>query len=185
MARIHGRHARMLVAMSAAAVAGGLLTGSVSAQPELTSYAPITERLAFDGAVSMTVTQHLDGLDPQEVEIADATHLTVSEVTIQPGGIFPWHTHPATVLVGIKEGDFVFVLAEDCVEREYAAGSALVDPGDTVHTAYNPSEDIETVVVATFLGAPAEGDLTLPVDANEAAALDERCGIETPGAHAH
>jgi quercetin dioxygenase-like cupin family protein len=133
----------------------------------------------------MTVIQRLDGLDPQEVEIADATHLMVLEVTIQPGGTFSWHTHPATVLVGIKEGDFVFVLGEDCVEQEYAAGSALVDPRDTVHTAYNPSEDTETVVVATFLGAPTEGDLMLPIDEDEAAALDERCGIETPAAHAH
>jgi quercetin dioxygenase-like cupin family protein len=184
MTRINGKHARTLAAMSAAAIAGGLLTSSVSAQPELTSYAPVTERLTFDGAVSMTVNQRLDGLDPQEVEIADATHLVITEFTIQPGGVFPWHTHPATVLIGINEGDFVFVFAEDCVQREYAAGSALVDPGDTVHTAYNPSEDSETVVVGTFLGAPAEGDLTLPVDEDEAAALDERCGIETPGAHA-
>jgi hypothetical protein len=39
--------------------------------------------------------------------------------------------------------------------------------------------------IATLLGAPAEGPLTIPVEADEAAALDERCGITTPGEHAH
>jgi quercetin dioxygenase-like cupin family protein len=95
----------------------------------------------------------------------------------QIGGV-PWHTHPGTVLISVAEGDFVFVFADDCVAREYSAGGALVDPGNTVHTAYNPSEDTETVVMATLLGAPAEGPATIPVDEAEGAALDEECGID-------
>jgi hypothetical protein len=53
-----------------------------------------------------------------------------------------------------------------------------VDPGDTVHTALNPSSNQETEVVAVLLGAPAEGALTIPVNEERNAALDEKCGIE-------
>lgn len=140
---------------------------------------PITERHAFSDDVSVRVTQVLDGgLRNQEVEIDDASHLVVVRFTIQPGAIFPWHTHPGTVLISIAEGDFVFVFAEDCAERSYGPGTALVDPGNTMHTSFNPSDDTETVVIATILGAPAEGALTIPVDEEEGAALDEKCGID-------
>ena len=59
--------------------------------------------------------------------------------TIQPGAVFPSHTHPGTVLISVTEGDFVFMFAEDCERRDYSAGTALVDPDDTVHTAWNPN----------------------------------------------
>jgi quercetin dioxygenase-like cupin family protein len=168
----------------ASTLAAACLAAPAAAETEPISAAPLTERLAFAAPVSMTITQDLDGLDPQVVEIGDASHIVTVEFTIQPGAVFPWHTHPGTVLISIAQGDFVFVFGEDCTEREFAAGDALVDPGDTVHTSYNPGE-IETVVIATILAAPAEGPLTIPVAAEEAAALDDRCGIETPGEHAH
>jgi quercetin dioxygenase-like cupin family protein len=185
MTRMNHCTTRTWITASAAATAAALVAAPAWGEPEPISAEPVTERLAFGDEVSMTITQRLGGLDPQEVEIEDGSHLTTMRFTIQPGATFPWHIHPGTVLVGIAEGDFVFLFAEDCVEREYTAGQALVDPGDTVHTAYNPSDDAETVVVATLLGAPAVGGLTIPVGAEEAAELDERCGIDTPGEHTH
>jgi hypothetical protein len=44
--------------------------------------------------------------------------------------------------------------------------------------ACNQSETQETVVVATFLGVPEDGPLTLPLDAEQGAELDDRGGIE-------
>lgn len=167
--------------LTAAFLAGTMLAFVATAsaeEPEPIAAEPLTERHAFPDDVSMRITQDLDGLAPQEIEIDDASHMVVVEFTIQPGWVFPWHTHPGTVLIKIAEGDLVFVFAEDCVERDYAPGEALVDPGDTVHTAFNPSTDEETVVVATLVGAPAEGPLTIPVDEDEGAALDAECGIE-------
>jgi quercetin dioxygenase-like cupin family protein len=184
LTRIHLIPIRMAAAASALAVTTALLAPGAAGAEGITAE-PLTERLAFGDDVSFAVTQRLDGLEPQAVEIPDGTHLAVSQFTIPPGEVFPWHTHPGTVLIGIKEGDFAFVFAEGGVKREYAAGSALVDPGDTPHTAWNPSEETDTVVVATFLGVPAEGGLTLPVPADEAADLDARCGVETPGEHTH
>lgn len=159
---------------------GGLFLGfstDARGEPEPIAAEPLAERNAFDGDVSVRIVQDLDGLQRQTITFDDASRMTVVRFTIQPGAVFPWHTHPGTVLINVAEGDFVFVFAEDCVHRDYAPGSALVDPGDTVHTAYNPSDDEETVVIAVLLGAPAEGALTVPVDAATSHALDEECDI--------
>lgn len=156
------------------------LGGPLSAQDEPKPIAaePLTERHAFPNETSMQITQTLEGLPPQSIEIEDGSHMAVIEFTIQPGVVFPWHTHPGTVLIKVAEGDFTFVFADDCVERNFDPGAAVVDPGDTVHTAWNPSAEDETVVVATLLGVPAEGALTIPVDEAKGARLDEKCGVE-------
>lgn len=155
------------------------LAATAHAQPEPIEANPLTDRQTFTDDVTMRITQTVDGLPEQVMEFDDASNLMVVEFTIQPGAVFPWHTHPGTVLISIVEGDLVFVFAEDCVRRDYAAGTALVDPGfDNVHTAYNPSEETETRVIATLIGAPDEGPVTVPVDEAEGAALDEECGIE-------
>lgn len=149
-----------------------------AAEQEPIAAEPLTQRHAFDGDVSVKITQDLEGLPEQAISFDDASHLTVVRFTIQHGAVFPWHTHPGTVLITVTEGEFVFIFAEDCLDREYGPGDALVDPGDTVHTALNPSRNEETVVVAVLLGAPAEGALTIPVNEERNAALDAECGIE-------
>lgn len=165
-------------AIAAAVLALGMAFPAHS-EPEPIAAQPLTDRQTFTDDVSMQITQTVDGLPSQVIELDDASNLAVVEFTIQPGVVFPWHTHPGTVLINIVEGDFVFIFAEDCVEREYSAGAAVVDPGfDSVHTSYNPSTDNETVVMAVLLGVPDEGDLTIPVDEEEGAALDEECGID-------
>jgi len=171
---------RILSVPRIAAVLMALIaTGTAEAgQPKPIAAEPLTQRHAFDGDVSVRITQNLEGLPQQAISFDDASHLTVMRFTIQPGAVFPWHTHPGTVLITVTEGEFVFIFAEDCMDREYGPGDALVDPGDTVHTALNPSRNEETVVVAVLLGAPAEGPLTLPVDEETSAALDAECGIE-------
>jgi quercetin dioxygenase-like cupin family protein len=178
------RLTRRAIAPSAVLVAAlALVVGAAAGQPEPITARPLIERHSFAGEVSLRLTRTLDGLKRHEVEMADASSLAVMEFTIQPGAVFPWHTHPGTVLVSLAEGELDFIFAADCAERRLSPGTAIVDPGNEAHTARNPG-DVPTVVIATLLGAPAEGGLTLPVEAGEAAALDERCGIETPGAHA-
>jgi quercetin dioxygenase-like cupin family protein len=163
-----------------------LIAGTGAGQGETPPIAaePLIERHSFSGEVTLSLTQTLDGLERHEVEMTDASSLAVVEFTIQPGAVFPWHTHPGTVLISLAQGELDFIFAEDCTERRLSPGTAMVDPGNAVHTARNPG-DVPTIVIATLLGAPAEGNVTIPVDADEAAALDERCDIETPGEHAH
>ena len=176
------RSRQMIAAIGA--LAGTITIGTVAvAEPEPISARPLIERHTFMGEVSFHLTQTLDGLASHEVEMTDASSLAVLEFTIQPGAVFPWHTHPGTVLVSLAEGELDFIFAEDCTERRLSPGTAIVDPGNAAHSARNPG-DVPAIVIATLLGAPAEGGLTIPVDADEAAALDESCDIETPGTHA-
>jgi quercetin dioxygenase-like cupin family protein len=110
--------------------------------------------------------------------------MVVLRITVQPGARFPWHTHPGPVLVAVTQGDLVYVYGDDCVERTYPTGTALADPGSNVHFAFNPSGG-ETVLIATFLGVPATGPLTIPVDAGTSAALDAKCGVAPAALHTH
>lgn len=141
---------------------------------------PLTrERTTLTDDVSIAVRLQPGDRPEQVIEFEDPSHIAVFRFTVPPGEIFPWHTHPGLALSGVQQGQLVYVYADDCIERPYPAGTMFVDPGgDNVHTAYNPSESEETVVVVTFLNAPADGGLTLPVDEAQGARLDERCGID-------
>ena len=114
----------------------------------------------------------------------DPTRMAVAKITVQPGARFPWHTHPGPVFVAIKRGTLVYVRADDCVERNYPTGTGLVDPGNNVHYAFNPTKR-ETVLIATFFGVPAEGPLTIPVEAATATELDGKCGVAPAASHTH
>jgi quercetin dioxygenase-like cupin family protein len=94
------------------------------------------------------------------VDLADLSNVAVTRMTFQPGAQAPWHTHAGPVLVSVVEGELVYVMA-DCTQHSYAAGSAFVDPGrGNVHTGYNPTDGL-TVLINTFLEAPADGPLLI------------------------
>lgn len=146
---------------------------------------PLTERHRFTDEVATQVRLKPHGRSREVINMRDATNMAVIRFTIQPGVRFPWHSHPGLVMVAVTQGELVFVYGDDCVQRGYPAGTAFVDPGfGNVHYAFNPSGG-ETVIVATFLGVPATGPVTLPVGAAEAAAFDARCGAGTAASHAH
>ena len=135
------------------------------------------ERGEFTDEVDITIKLKPEGAPRTQVIEPGSSHLVMAEVIVKPDGVFPWHTHPASSISIIDEGELMYV-TEDCDERLYTTGTAMVDPGDNVHTAYNPSDTEDLVLLATFIGAPAEGPLTLPIDAEESEALDDQCGIE-------
>jgi quercetin dioxygenase-like cupin family protein len=132
----------------------------------------------FTDDVAIQIREKPDGRSTEVVNFRDASNMAVGEFTIQPGAWFPWHTHPGAGLAAVVRGELVFIYADDCVERPYNEGEAFVDPG-VVHTAYNPG-DVETVVVATFLGVPADAPLATPVDPGVGRALNSACGTEAP-----
>jgi hypothetical protein len=131
----------------------------------------------FTDDVAIQVRNKFYGRGTDVMNLGDASNMVVAKVTIQPKAVFPWHTHPGPVLVSVVEGDFVYVLAEDCIERWYDAASALIDAGfENVHTAFNPSETEETVVIATFLGVPPGSPVTILADGPDPAI----CPLPTP-----
>ena len=110
------------------------------------------------------------------LDLADLSNIAVARFTVQPGAQFPWHTHPGPVIVTVTQGELVYVMAEDCHEAAYAAGTAFVDPGrGMVHSAYNPT-DAETIIVATFTEVPADGPLSITEGITAPA---DNCGLPT------
>jgi quercetin dioxygenase-like cupin family protein len=122
----------------------------------------------FPDDVDMKVKTKTDG-GTEVVKVVDPSRTVTARFTIQPGARFPWHSHAGPVVVNVAEGTLVFV-ETDCRERAYPTGTALVDPGHGhVHSAFNPTGG-ETVIVATFFEAPAEGALLIPTDTPACAA---------------
>ncbi|MDP8904496.1 MAG: cupin domain-containing protein [Chloroflexota bacterium] len=146
------------------------LLGALAVMPSLGSnhivFEPLTGRASFTDDVTLKFKIKLDGRATEVVNMRDPSLVQTAEITVQPGAMFPWHTHDGLVVVTVASGELVYVSSEDCVERSYVAGEAFVDPGHGhVHTAYNPSATDETVLVATFFGVAASGPLTIPAPA--------------------
>jgi quercetin dioxygenase-like cupin family protein len=146
------------------------------AAEELTSVEGTSLRGGFTDGVAASIEITREGMDPITVDIADASNVAVTRMTFQPGAQAPWHTHAGPVIVSVVEGELVYVMADGCSEHSYPAGSAFVDPGrGNVHSAYNPT-DGPTVLVNTFLEAPADGPLLITEGVTAPA---DNCGLPT------
>jgi quercetin dioxygenase-like cupin family protein len=176
---------RKRTALFAAAVSGaililgGVLPSTAQEVPLPIAAEPLSGRASFIDDVDIKIESEVgddehDGDDHDEdghttiVKVDDPTHTVVVRFTIQPGAVFPWHTHPGPVIVNVTQGSLVYVPAEDCSHRTYAAGTAFVDPGHGhVHSATNPGTE-ETILVATFFEAPPGAEpLLIPAEAPE------------------
>jgi quercetin dioxygenase-like cupin family protein len=157
------------VALMSIAVAVGLIVlGAVPLAAQEDPPPPIateflTPRSVFTDNVNLLVKIKPDGKRTTVVREEDPSRTVVARITVQPGAQFPWHSHAGVVVVNIDEGSLTYI-EENCDEREYAAGTAFVDPGHGhVHSARN-SGDTPTVLVVTFFGAPESGPLLIPAD---------------------
>jgi len=132
-----------------------------SAQEAPITATVLTPRSVFPDDVSMTVT-----LNGHTVEVDDPSRTVTIKFHVQPEAQFPWHTHPGPVVVNVKRGSLTLV-DDECVQTNYPKGTAFVDLGHGhVHTAYNPSDTKEAVLVATFFEAPEDpGALLIPATA--------------------
>jgi quercetin dioxygenase-like cupin family protein len=149
-------------------IAGGLVIGgTLQAQepPPPIAVEVLTQRAVFTDDVSVQIRNKLDGHATGVSNAHDPSRTVVARITVQPGARFPWHTHPGPVIVNIAQGELIYTMAHDCVDRSYPAGTAFVDPGHgMVHTAVNPTDEA-TVLLATFFEVPETGPLTIPVAA--------------------
>lgn len=164
-------HATPSVSLPLAALALGTLALSVptlaaSDDPRPITVEELTPRGEITDEVAVRIGLAVEGRERLDLEVPEAGRVATARITIQPGAAFPWHTHPGPVFATVARGELVYVYVDDCVERPYATGELFIDPGfDNIHSAFNPSETEEAVVVATFLNAP-EGEngkgLTIP-----------------------
>ena len=130
----------------------------------------------FTDTIAATIDITHEGMAPVTVDIDDPSHVAVTRMTFQPGAQAPWHTHNGPVIVSVVQGELLYVMS-DCSKHSYPAGSAFVDPGHgTVHSGYNPTDGL-TVVVNTFLEAPADGPLSITEGVS---GPTDNCGLPTP-----
>jgi quercetin dioxygenase-like cupin family protein len=174
MSPLNARPSRVVHALGAIGVLATIGAGAAPSHRPATDDAPppiAVDELTADGtrpvrgefadAIGASFDIAYEGTEAVTIDAPDLSHMAVARITLQPGARFPWHTHPGPVLVTVIQGELVYVLADDCVERSYIAGSSFVDHGHGhVHSAFNPTS-AETIVLATFLEAPAEGPLTI------------------------
>ena len=138
---------------------------STTPEPEPVTAEVLTPRAEFGDDVDLQLTINHEGMDPIVVNVDEPSRSVIVRVTVQPGAQLPWHTHSGPVIQYIVEGELIYVMADDCVEHAYPAGSAFVDPGHgVVHTAFNRGDDV-AVVVAAFFEASEDGPLSAPADA--------------------
>lgn len=158
--------------MAAAALIAVLVIGAsvvpsaAQQQPPPIGVELLTDRAVFTDDVDLKLKNTPDGEVTEVVTAKDPSRTVVARITVQPGAAFGWHTHHGPVIVNVAQGELDYVAADDCVEREYPAGTAFIDAGgDHVHNAVNRT-DGPTVLVATFFRAPpAPGSLTIPAQA--------------------
>jgi quercetin dioxygenase-like cupin family protein len=110
---------------------------TIIAVSAVTVYALSTVRLALGTIAS---SQLFDG--PADVAI--------SQITMQPGDVIPWHYHPGLAYVVVKSGSITE--DEGCGGSEvFNAGQALEEPIPRVHQVRNtgsvPAELYSTVIV--------------------------------------
>jgi quercetin dioxygenase-like cupin family protein len=162
------------VLLAAGLFVWGVLPSAAQVPPPPIGVEFLTGRAVFPDEVRMRIKLLDDNFDRiGVVRTTDPSLTVVARYTIQPGAQFPWHSHAGPVIVNVVEGSLVYVDAENCGEREYTTNTAFVDLGHGhVHSAYNPSETDETVLVATFFEAPpAPAPLLIPADAPEGCVL--------------
>jgi quercetin dioxygenase-like cupin family protein len=159
------RRAALGAALLGAAVVGAVALPSAAQQPQITSESHCP-RSGVTVDVDVKLIGMVGGKESVVVHARDPSRTQVARFTVQPGGRFPWHTHPGPVIVNVTQGELVYVDGEDCSRHSYAAGTAFVDPGHGhAHTAYNPT-GAPAVLVATFFEAPpAPAPLLILTDA--------------------
>lgn len=159
---------RTLAALSAAVMGVSLVAASVvlpasadNHTPLPIAVEPLTPRSTFTDDVSIQFKMKTEGHGTEVVNLKDPSRVVTTRITVQPGARFPLHTHPGPVVVTVADGELTYVDPDGCIERVYPAGTAFLDSGDDVHTAFASSDDV-TILIATFLAVPAEGPLTIP-----------------------
>lgn len=81
-------------------------------------------------------------------------------VTVPPGGIIPWHSHPGANFVAVKSGALTVYVggAEACTTTSYAAAQGYLEHVGMVHSAKNEgAEPVEAYV--TQVGVPVGAEL--------------------------
>ena len=157
------KRARIILAAAVIAIVAAVAgAGHLSAQTAPITVTELTPRsvVTDDVALQLRLKHAEDHGGTNVVNLRDLSLVVTAEILVQPGAQFPWHQHAGPVIVTVAEGELVYVEADDCVHRSYPSGTVFVDPGNSTHSAFNPTSGV-TRLIATFFNVNATGPLTL------------------------
>ena len=65
----------------------------------------------------------------------DDTDIGADRLTVVPGGVSGWHSHPAAVFVTVMEGSIAWTDGTDpvCPTHNYSAGDSFMEPANHIH----------------------------------------------------
>ena len=161
---MRGKTSVLGVLAAAAIIATNVVPAFADEPPPPIVGEALTARAVFPDDIELKLKLKTPGGATIVVNVDDPSRTAVVRYTIQPGARFPWHTHAGPVIVNVVSGALTYIDSDGCGEETYTAGQAFIDAGHGhVHSAYNPTGS-PTILIATFLEAPASGALLIPVD---------------------
>lgn len=86
----------------------------------------------------LAVGKVTDNIDIQRTEPTDF-HIDV--VTLEPGAVTGWHTHPGPEYSIVKAGAIVLVRDPKCAPITVSAGQGVFIPDGTAHLAHNDGKE--------------------------------------------
>ena len=69
----------------------------------------------------------------------DDSDIGVDRLTVQPGGVSGWHTHPAPTFITVTQGTIEWFDAATCDATTYTAGESFIEPQYRAHNVRNPA----------------------------------------------
>lgn len=115
---------------------------------------------------------------PISASATGETEIAGQMVTVPPGGIIPWHSHPGHNFVAVKSGALTVHVggAEACTTTSYPAAQGYLEHVGMVHSAKNEGTDPAELYV-TQVGVPVGAELR-KTEANPGKA---NCPADTTG----
>jgi quercetin dioxygenase-like cupin family protein len=159
---------RQLVSAIIVGAAVTALAGAVLATPGSGTTGVVAARAAFADVVDLKFSIRDDYRGRDNIRVRNTGDTVMQQITFAPGGFSGWHSHPGPAVVLIKSGELIFYDGDDesCTGRTFAAGQALIDPGQGhVHFALNQGATPAEVWVTYFDVPPGTGSTGVREDA--------------------
>lgn len=153
--------AGLVVISLAGALAG---CGSSAVTGPSTAGTPTAAAASPSAASGVVRTQLAQGTmaDPLHILTTAPSQLTVQSVTIAPGAVVPWHTHPGAENSVVVAGQVLLTVASaPCSPRRLGPGQAFDIPTGMPHTARNEGS-VPARLIVTYLGTPPGVPLASP-----------------------
>lgn len=90
--------------------------------------------------------------------------MTVTTITVAPGGNVGWHTHNGPVFIVVRKG-ILTLLDGECFVREVGPGETVLEQGSGLHNGYNRSLTVNVEFAAVAFaphGVPQRVDMPAP-----------------------